>query len=143
MKELDKRKAIVPDLVSGYILKESIQEIAKPIYDIIEYSLKTEKVSKEFKRANIIPIYKSGNKKESLNYWPVLLTTIFLKLCEKVIKKQLMEFLEREGIITDRQFGFRTEKSCVTNLLSFYSRVVDINQERDGLHLFKIKKDIW
>ena len=28
--------------------------------------------------------------------------------------------LEREGIITDRQFGFRTERSCVPNILSFY-----------------------
>ncbi len=35
-------------------------------------------------------------------------------------------------MIIKQQFGFRRGRSCVTNLLSFYSRVVDIMQERDG-----------
>ena len=35
--------------------------------------------------------------------------------------------------MTVRQFGFRTGRSCVTNLLSFYSSVIDITQERNGL----------
>ena len=33
MKELDERKAIGPDGVSGYILKECRQEMAEPIHD--------------------------------------------------------------------------------------------------------------
>ena len=40
MKELDERKAIGPDGVSGYILKECRQEMAEPIH-IIECSIKT------------------------------------------------------------------------------------------------------
>ena len=43
MKELDLREAIGPDGVSGYILKECRQQIAEPVNDIIECSLKTEK----------------------------------------------------------------------------------------------------
>ena len=43
MKELDKRKAIEPDGISGYILKECRQEMAEPIHDIIECSIKTGK----------------------------------------------------------------------------------------------------
>ena len=61
-----------------------------------------------------MPIYKNGNKEKTLNYRPVSLTSIVCKICEKVIKKQWIEYLEREGIITDRQFGFRTGRSCVT-----------------------------
>ena len=60
------------------------------------------------------------------------LTSIVCKICEKIIKKQWTEYLEREGIIIDRQFGFKWGRSCVTNLLSSYSRVIDITQERDG-----------
>ena len=51
--------------------------------------------------------------------------------CVTVFKKQWTKYLEREGIITNRQLGFRTGRSCVTNLLSFYLRVIDITQERD------------
>ena len=66
-----------------------------------------------------MPIYKNGNKEESFNYRPVSLISIVCKICE-VIKEQWTEYLEREGIILDRQFGFRTGRSCVINLLSFY-----------------------
>ena len=85
------------------------------------FSLKTGKVPQEWKRANIMPIYKNGNKEEPLDYRPVSLTSIVCKICEKVIKKQWTDYLERRGIITDKQFGFRTGRSCVTNLFSFYS----------------------
>ena len=50
MKELDKRKAIGPDGASGYILKECRQKMAEPIHDIIECSIKTAKVPKEWKK---------------------------------------------------------------------------------------------
>ena len=61
VKELDERKAIGPDGVSGYILKGCRQEIAKPIHDINECSIKTGKVPKEWRRADLMPIYKNGN----------------------------------------------------------------------------------
>ncbi len=35
-------------------------------------------------------------------------------------------------MLKDRQLGFRKGKSCVTNLLSYYDRVAEIIQERDG-----------
>ena len=35
-------------------------------------------------------------------------------------------------MLTKRQFGFSEESSCVTNLLSCYSRVTSVIQQRDG-----------
>ena len=58
MKELDERKTIGPDGVSEYILKECRQEM---IHNIIECSIKTGKVTKEQKRADVMLIYKNGN----------------------------------------------------------------------------------
>ena len=132
MKDLEERKATGPDQVSGHILKECRHQLIEPIHDIIRCSLETGKVPKEWKRADIVPIFKNGNKEVPLNYRPVSLTSVICKICEKIIKKQWTTYLEREGILTDRQFGFRKDRSCVTNLLSFYSRVIDITQERDG-----------
>ena len=78
-----------------------------------------------------MPFTKKLKQEEPLNYRPVSLTGIVCKMYEKIIEKQWTDYLER-GVITDRQFGFRRGKSCVTNLLSFYSRMIDIIQERDG-----------
>ena len=56
------------------------------------------------------------------------LTSIVCKICEKVIKKQYSDYLERKEIITQTIW---IQKKKV-NLLSSYSRVIDITQERDG-----------
>ena len=66
--------------------------MAEPIYDTIECSFKTRKFLKEWKRADIMPIYKNGNKEKTLNYRPVSLTSIVCKICEGVIKKQWTEY---------------------------------------------------
>ena len=63
--------------------------MAGPIHDIIECSIKTGKIPKVRKRADIMPIYKNGNKEKTLNYKSVSLTS---KICEKVIKKQWTEY---------------------------------------------------
>ena len=47
MKELEEWKTIGPDRVSGSILKKCRQEMAEPIYNIIECSLKTGKATWE------------------------------------------------------------------------------------------------
>ena len=53
--------------------------MAQVIDDKMECFLKTEKVLKEWKRADIMPVYKNGNKKEPLNHRPVSLTSIVYK----------------------------------------------------------------
>ena len=132
MEELEDGKAMGPDGVSGSILKACREELVVPIYDIIQYSLASGTVPVEWKRADVVPIYKSGKKEGPLNYRPVSLTSVVCKMCERVFKSQWTEFLERRELISNKQFGFRKGRSCVTNLLSFYSRVVDKVQERDG-----------
>lgn len=52
-------------------------------------------------KMNIIPIYKNGSKEEPLNYTPVSLTSIVCKVCERVIKKQWIEYLERGNNIRE------------------------------------------
>lgn len=132
MKGLDVRKSIGPDNIAGWIIKECADELVKPLYEIMKYSLEVGKLPLDWKRANVVPIFKSGNREQPLNYRPVSLTSIVCKMCEKIIKKRWVKYLETNNVLTARQFGFREGTSCVTNLLSFYDRVVDILQEREG-----------
>ena len=43
-----------------------------------------------------------------------------------------MRHLEDNIVIFNRQFGFRQGKSCVTNLSSFYTRVIEGIENKDG-----------
>ncbi len=67
MEGLDVRKAPGPDGVSGWILKECNQQLTWVIHNIIESSLIESRVPIEWKRANIVPIYKGGSKEERAN----------------------------------------------------------------------------
>lgn len=114
------------------MLKECKQQLADKLSNLINVSLSQGKIPMDWKRANIVPIFKGGSKEDPLNYRPVSLTSVVAKLCEKIIKDRWIKHLESNRIVTNRQFGFREGRSCVTNLISFYSRVIDIVQERDG-----------
>ncbi|MCP3680519.1 MAG: hypothetical protein GY782_09830, partial [Gammaproteobacteria bacterium] len=132
LSKLDGRKAVGPDGIAGIILRECKEELLLPVHSIIESSLREGRVPREWKRAHIVPIYKGGNIENPLNYRPVSLTSVMCKICEGIIKDDWIRYLESTNRITNAQSGFRKGKSCVTNLLSFYSRVIDEVQERDG-----------
>ena len=122
--ELEDRKAIGPDEVSGYILKECRQEMAQPIWYNSVFSKQEKSLKND--RADITSIYKKGNKKEPFNYRPVSSTNIVCKMCGKLIKKQWMVYLER-GVMTYRQFWFRMgmvvpsqERACVKIVMIYH-----------------------
>lgn len=132
LERMDERKAQGPDEIAAKILKECKEELAGHIHAIIEKSLAEGRVPKDWKRADIVPIHKGGNIEDPTNYRPVSLTSVVAKLCERVIKEKWTKHLEDNNLLNSGQFGFRRGRSCATNLICFYSRVIDIIQERDG-----------
>ena len=79
LENLDVRKAMGPDGVSGWTLKECKEQLVQPVWEVITSSVKEGRVPKEWKRANIVPIYKGGKKTDPLNYRLVPLTSFCLQ----------------------------------------------------------------
>ncbi len=75
----------------------------------------------DWEKADIVPIYRSGRSDDPLNYQPVSLTSVEAKMREKKVKNKWTRHLEECEVITDRQFGFRKGRSCLTNFVCFYS----------------------
>ena len=75
------------------------------------------KVTRDWKTATVVPIFKKGQKKDPANYRPVSLTSIPCKMMESIIKDKIMCHLEENGLIRDTQHGFQKGKSCATNLI--------------------------
>jgi len=81
---------------------------------------------------------KKGNKGAPENYRPVSLTSQCCKLLEAIIRDNMIEYLEKSKIVTDSQHGFRTGRSCLSNLLSFFDQVsegVDTGTAIDVIYL--------
>ena len=89
---------------------------------MINRSIRKGTVPDAFKTAKIIPLYKgkdSGSKYEYTNYRPISLLNSMSKVLEKLVDKQLRNFLKYEDILYSKQFGFRGFRGCDQALLLF------------------------
>lgn len=133
LEAVDKTKASGPDEISCWVLKECAKKLSEPLFIICKDSFQKGKLPESSKQANIVPLFKKGNRQDPLNYRPVSLTSVVCKIMEKIIRRYWVEHLERNKKITKKQFGFRKERSCVTNLLSYYIRISEqCKKETDG-----------
>ena len=82
-------------------------------------------VPREWKRANITPLFKKGSRTDPGNYRPVSLTSHVGKILEVILKEKLLHHLTLHSLINASQHGFLPKKSCLTNLLDFLEYVTD------------------
>ena len=118
-----------PDGIAPRVLKETKNEICKPLSIIFNKSLNSGKIPRDWKLANVTPIQKKGNKAQPCNYRPISLTSIVGKIMETIMRDKLVNFLEENSLIKNSQHGFRNKRSCLTNLLDFYNDVFNIYDE--------------
>lgn len=124
--DLQVQSAAGPDGVHPRVLKECAEVLAEPLTFIYEHSLNTSSMPYDWKRGNITPIYKKGSKTNPLNYRPISLTSVVCKTLEKIVRHRIMEHLEDNKYLTHHQHGFRSNKSCLTQLLEYLHYVEDV-----------------
>ena len=110
------------DGISNVVLKTIAPYIIKPMYKIFNRSLRNGTVPEDFKSAKVIPLYKgkdSGSQFEYTNYRPISLLQSMSKILEKIVDKQLRNYLNYEQVLYSKQFGFRGRRGCDQALLLF------------------------
>ena len=83
-------------------------------------------IDPSFKKAAIVPVFKSGDRTVPSNYRPISLTSVIIKVFERVIRKQIVTFLISNGHLNPTQHGFRGGRSCLSALLSDYDDVMQL-----------------
>ena len=71
-----------------------------------------------WKKSNIVPVCKKGDKKIIDNRRPISLLAICGKILEKTLFNSVYEFLEEKDLLCEHQSGFRPSDSCKYQLLS-------------------------
>jgi len=77
----------------------------------------------------VTPIYKKGQKEDPENYRPVSLTSGPGKVMEQIILSAIMQHTRDDQVIRPSQQGFVKDRSCLTNLISFYDKVTHLVDE--------------
>lgn len=91
-----------------------------------------------FKKAVVIPVYKSGDRSCVNIYKPISILPAMSKILEKVLNNRLINYLENKILLASNQYGFRKGKStedAVLDLTEFITKSVDNNLKCTGLFL--------
>jgi len=87
-------KAVGPDELSAKLLTEVQNEIVYPLLLLFKKSLSESSIPRDWKQANVTPIFKKGSRNSVENYRPVSLTSQICKLFETVMRDALVHYLE-------------------------------------------------
>ena len=135
LKALKRKKSYGPDGITSEILKIGAEVLAAPLTWIINTSITTGEFPEEWKIAKIIPLFKKGNRRMMKNYRPVSLLSVAGMILEKIIAIQIEEFFEKNKLFGSFQFGFRKDKSTVSELLTLFDILLDAKQDKKEIIL--------
>ena len=77
-----------------------------------------------WKVSSMVPIFKNvGERSTVKNYHPVSLLSVVSKVFEKLVNNRIVDHLEKCGLFSDSQYGFRSSRSTVDLLTVVPDRI--------------------
>ena len=116
-------KSAGPDDLPARLIKDGSEQIAAPLCFLANQSLQSGVFPNSEKCARVIPIYKSGEKSNFDNYRPISVLNVLSKVLEKIVHKQLSEYLETNKLLSDAQYGFRRGRSTQDAVTLFLDHI--------------------
>ena len=72
----------------------------------------------------MVPVFKNlGERSTDKNYRPVSLLSVVIKVFEKIVNDRIVDQLEKYGLFSDFQYGFRSFRSTADLLAVVYDRI--------------------
>ena len=122
------------------MLKICSLSIYKPLEIIFRTCLDHGKFPEEWKKANVVPVFKKGVKQCVKNIRPVSLLPICSKIFERIICNNTYNYLVDNNLISQNQSGFKRGDSCINQLISITHDI--LNSLDEGLEVRGVFLDI-
>ena len=104
---------------SPKVLKSLVNNISPTLVRLFNKCYAEGYFPDELKTAKVIPLFKNkGDINELGNYRPISMLSVFSKLFEKLVHKNLCKYLDGNNIINENQFGFRASHSTSHALIN-------------------------
>ena len=117
---LDSSKASGPDCFPVVVLKNCEPELSYILAKLFNKCLKESCFLDCWKVSSMVPVFKKGKAK---NYRPVSLLSVVSKVFEKLVNNRIVDHLEKCGLFSDFQYGFRSSRSTADLLTVVSDRI--------------------
>ena len=118
-----------PDGMTPVFLKKGGSFITNAIMNLLFESLESSYVPKFFCDIWTLPIWKGGPCTDPKEYRPIAGSSHIIKTMERIIRRQLVDFITDTGGYENCQHGSRTSRSTITQLVQQYISVLDTLSE--------------
>ena len=121
---LDLSKASGPDCIPVVVLKNCEPELSYILAELFNKCLKESCFPDCWKVSSVVPVFKNvGERSTAKNYPPVSLLSVVSKVFEKLVNNRIVDHLEKCGLFSDFQYGFRSSRSTADLLTVVSDRI--------------------
>lgn len=135
LKSLDLRKGAGPDGIPPMFIYKCAPVLVSPLILIFNKSLSSGIFPDLWKKAKVVPIYKSDEKDNVNNYRPISILSTFAKVFESLVCPYIQSHFKL--YLSDYQHGFVGSRSTCTNLATFtemLSDAIDCGKQIDVIY---------
>ena len=121
---LDSSKVSGPDCIPAVVLKNCEPELSYIPAKLFNNCLKASCFPVCWKVSSVVPVFKNvGERSTAKNYQPVSLLSVVSKVFEKLVNNGIVDHLEKCGLFSDFQYGFRSSQSTADLLTVVSDRI--------------------
>ena len=121
---LGSSKASGPDCIPVVVLKNYEPELSYILAELFNMCLKESCFPDFWKVSSVVPVFRNvGESSTANNYHPVSLLSVVTKVVEKLVINRIVNHLEKCGLFSDFQYGFRSSRSTADLLTVVSDRI--------------------
>ena len=121
---LDLSKASGPNCIPIVVLRNWEPELSYILAELFNKYLKESCFPDCWKISSVVPVFKNvGERSTAKIYRPVSLLSVVSKVFEKLVNNRIGGHLEKRGLFSDFQYGFRSSQSTADLLTVVSDRI--------------------
>ena len=142
-------KASGHDCIPVVVLKNCEPELSYILAELFNKCFKESCFPDCWKISSMVPVFKNvGERSTAKHYRPVSFLSVVSKVFEKLVNNRIVDHLEKCGLFSDFQYGFRSSRSTADLLTVVSDRIArafnrSVATQAVALDISKVSDRVW